>query len=119
MHLPWSAGSIRAACGQYTPSATTHDYDAVTCIRCRGTIKWKERLVSAPTEEQTEPSWLSPEQQAAVDCERNYTRAEVMSFLREGDLSAASFRLQRGFERQVRLAGLERLVREAGEKENA
>lgn len=119
IHLPWDglAGSTRAACGQTGRINTATDRDAVTCARCKRTRKWKEGLVPQSEKEQTEPSWLSPEQDEAVTFERRATRFEVMAFIREGDLSAAQFRMQRGFERQCRLAGLDRAVRESREKE--
>lgn len=118
VHLPWDlVGGSRAACGQTGAIETTDWREDVTCSRCKRTRKWKEGLVAQPEKEQTEPSWLSPEQAEAVDFERRATRFEVLAFIREGDLSAAQFRMQRGFERQVRLAGLDRAVRESNEKE--
>lgn len=74
--------------------------------------------MAQPEKEQTQHEWLSPEQQEAVDFERRATRFEVLAFIREGDLPAAQFRMQRGFERQCRLAGLDRAVRESREKES-
>lgn len=109
--------SLRPACGQTGTASSTNIRDKVTCQRCKRTDAWKEGLVDDQFEkEQTEPSWLSPRQAEAVDFERRATRSDVLAFIREGDLSAAQFRMQRGFERQVRLAGLDRAVRESREK---
>lgn len=55
-------------------------------------------------------------QEREIRIERHDTTREVVRYLVEGDLSAARARLTRGFERQVRLAGLERIVRDS-EKE--
>lgn len=86
--------------------------DEVTCKRCNRRMA----LVLEPVVEEAE---MPDPQVAAIDQERNHTRTEVLAFLREGDLSAAIFRMHRGFQRQCRLAGLDRALRESMEKENA
>jgi len=48
----------------------------------------------------------------SIDQQRNFTIREVLDYMREGDPEAALNRLMVGFQRQVRLAGLERYLRE-------
>jgi hypothetical protein len=112
-------------CGQTGLTVlTTEDPDEVTCGRCRalmGNAVRKEQgnpLSVVPSTVSREDE-LAAQQAHAVRTEQNYTRAEVLAFLVEGDLDAAIYRMQRGFDRQVRLAGLEREIRESREKEEA
>lgn len=56
---------------------------------------------------------ITMQQGAAIRAERNATRREVLKYLVEGDRQAALDRMMRGFQRQVRLAGLERAVLDA------
>lgn len=118
VHLPWDlVGGSRAACGQTGQINTTNIRDAVTCSRCKRTRKWKEGLVPQTEKEQSGPMSFATTAEQAIDAERRTTMSECMAFLKEGDREAAHFRLVRGFERQVRLAGLDRAVRESKEKE--
>jgi hypothetical protein len=112
-HLINSSG--RPACGQTGTVGVTDDREQVNCVRCKTTRIWREGLAQEPEPEETD--WLSPEQRRHVDQQRRLTNVEVLEYLREGDLSAALARVQRGFERQCRMAGLDRALREEREKE--
>lgn len=109
----------RAMCGQNGNVVMTNVEPQVTCQRCkrlRARMIEKEGLVDQPEKAQTGTLvWMQPEQAAAVRVEQIRTKMECMEFLREGDRAAAYFRLQRGFERQCRIAG----IWPDGEKENA
>lgn len=112
VHLDRGNGS--PLCPTTNFKALSRDSEEVTCRRC-------QHLAARKVQEHTEQVVASVETPAeqAIRFERNTTVRECIEFLKEGDRSAAQYRLTRGFERQVRLAGLERIVREAGEKESA
>lgn len=63
--------------------------------------------------------WLSDGQRHAVDRQRHFAVRETMRLIAAGRRTEAASLLQRGFEKQVRLAGLEKAVIESREKENA
>ena len=104
----------RTTCGEARNVVMTANFAAVTCKRC---LRITERMNSKETlvqrDEKVEAG-LPPAQWADIEAERLTTRRECMAFLMEGDRAAAQFRLQRGFERQCRIAGIR-----IGEKENA
>ena len=115
-------GAGRARCGETRGVVITTDKpEQVTCKRCLHLAKeadeeQAEKSVPATVSEDRAQQ-LEDTQQQQIDWERGLTLHEVLAFCFEGDLEAAIFRMQRGFDRQVRLAGLEREIREHREKE--
>lgn len=82
----------------------------VSCQRCRTTLRYK--VLALEQEESSVQNGMTREQEQAIDQERHHTVRECVSYLREGDSVACLARLVRGFNRQVRLAGLEHHLRE-------
>jgi hypothetical protein len=107
----------RAACGKVRPAVLQKDPEVTTCQRCRATIAWQEAM-SALTSRVGNPDQRSfvLSQEQHVDQQRNFTIREVLDYLQDWDdpdrKVKAHQRLMDGFRRQVRLAGLERAVRE-------
>jgi hypothetical protein len=118
VHLPWSFLAFRAACGLVDPDRTTTTYEDVTCMKCRGTRKWKERLVKQADTSKTEGHyWLNDGQRDAVDRHRRAASRESVRLIVAGRPTEALSLMKVSLARQIRLAGLDRAVRESREKE--
>lgn len=108
-------GSEKPECGQTGRVSLAMDRSNVTCKRCLVLLDLAEKQSEGQAVEVRNPEQrdYAIRQEEAVRAEENFTRREVMSFIHEGDLEAAIYRMQRGFDRVVRLSGLGRAVREA------
>jgi hypothetical protein len=113
IHLPWTDDLLprRAACGRYNPEVVTFDYKEVTCSSCRHTMKYEQHLV--------EPGdMMTDEQRGMLRQEFRATMSDTIRLMRDGKSVDAQMRFKRGFDRQVRLSGLDRQIREGAQHES-